>query len=124
MSTGITSHADSIMSAIEMDNKYVKDILKSFDGKKNFLGYIFEVSNYFASFEIITFDGEYYLKRGAKPFWITSGEDWRLLSYKPISYDFDIDDKKHELENLGFNTEPTKIYVRSIDIAGEVYRIV
>lgn len=123
MSTGITSHADSIMSAIIMSNKQLEDILKSFDGKKNFLGLIFKVSNYFDSFEIITFDDKYYLKREAKPFWITSGEDWRLESYKPISYNFDIDDKRRELENLGFNTEPTEVYVSSINIFGDVYRI-
>lgn len=125
MSTGITSHADSIMSALKMSNKNVKRVLKSFDDKtENFLGFILKVSSDFDSFEILTFNDEYYLKRGVKPFWITSGNDLDLISFKMVSYSSNDGDKKLVVKNLGFNTEPTKIDISSITIDGETYLII
>lgn len=125
MSTGITSHADSIMSALKMSNKNVKHLLKSFDdNNENFLGFILKVSNDFDSFEILTFDDDYYLKRGVKSFWITSGNDFDLVSFKMVSYSSNVGDKKLVVKNLGFNTEPTKLDISSITIDGETYRII
>lgn len=126
MNMGIgTSHADSIMSALKMSNKNVKRVLKSFDDKnENFLGFILKVSNDFDSFEILTFDDDYYLKRGVKTFWATSGNDFDLVSFKIVSYGSNNGDRKLVVKKLGFNTEPTKLDIGSITIDGETYRII
>lgn len=116
MSIVITSHADSIISALRMSNKKLEELDKS----KDFLGLVLYMSNYFTDYEILISDDEYYLKRNADPFWITSGEDWNIISYKMISCNFNIKDNKKEiLENLGFNTEPTELGIRSITIGGD-----
>ena len=121
-----TSHADSIMSALKMSNKNVKRVLKSFDDKnENFLGFILKVSNDFDSFEILTFDDYYYyLKRGVKSFWATSGNDFNLDSFKMVSCSSNVVDKILIVKTLGFNIEPTKLDIRSITIDGETYRII
>ena len=125
MSTWITPHADSIMSALKMSNKNVKQVLKSFDDKnENFLGFILKVSNDFDSFEILTFNDDYYLKRGVKTFWATSGNDFNLDSFKMVSCGSNVVDKILIVKTLGFNTEPTKIDISSITIDNEVYLII
>ena len=120
MSTGTTLRADSIMSALRMSNKKLFDEL---DKVENLLGLVLGVSNDFTDYEILTYDGKYYLKRDADPFWITSGEDWNLNFYKMISCGINIKDKKWVFENMGFNTEPTEIDISSITIEDDVYRI-
>lgn len=120
MSTGITSHADSIISALRMSNK---KLFKELDKAENLLGLVLGVSNDFTDYEILTYDGKYYLKHNADPFWITSGEDWNLNFYKMISCGFNIKDKKLIFENMGLNVEPTELDISSITIDDEVYRI-
>lgn len=129
MENGTIVYADSIMSALKMSNKQLaEDIIKAFDDKiENFLGFILEISTSFEKFELLTVDGEYYVKRDREPkdiSWLSSGLDWKLESCRPVSYSFDIKDNNFLIiDNLGFSTRPSEICLNSIEIEGDIYRI-
>lgn len=129
MENGTIVYADSIMSALKMSNKQLaEDIIKAFDDKiENFLGFILEISTSFEKFELLTVDSEYYVKRDREPkdiSWLSSGLDWKLESCRPVSYSFDIKDNNFLIiDNLGFSTKPSEIYLNSIEIEGDIYRI-